>query len=141
MSVVISPVGLSGAPVANQLSALVTIREKLCKAICVDNNTQPNAIVSYTAGVPTLNDTTVFIPIVASIQILSPSPGCCQAIPQMFTERFTVAFQGRTTLPSSVTVESVGMSQGISCVKNGKAFGYTINDSIQVTIGAASSAS
>lgn len=141
MSVVISPVGLSGAPVANQLSALATIREKLCKPICVNNNTQPNATVTYTAGDAILNGTTVFIPITAAVQILSPSPGCCQAIPQMFTERFTVAFQGRTTLPSSVTIESVGTQQGISCVKNGQAFGYTINDSIQVTIGAASSAS
>lgn len=141
MSVSISPVGLSGAPVANQLSALVTMREKLCKPICVDNNTQPNATVSYVAGQATLNGTTVFIPVVASIQLLSPSPGCCQAIPQMFTERFTVAFQGRTTLPTSVTIESVGTSQGIACVSNGVARGYVINDSIQVTIGAASSAS
>lgn len=140
MSVYQSPVGLSGAPVANQLSEMVTFKEKLCEPICVNNNNQPKAVVSYAYGTPVLDGTTVFIPVIASIQLLSPS-GCCKAIPQMFTERFTVAFQGRTTLPTSVTIESVGTSQGISCVKNGKAYGYVINDSITVTIGAPSAAS
>lgn len=141
MAVYQSPVGLSGAPVANQLSEMVTFKERLCEPICVNNNNQPSATVSYTYGEPVLDGTTVFIPIVASIQLLSPSSSCCKAIPQMFTERFTVAFQGRTTLPTSVTIQSVGTNQGISCVKNGKAYGYVINDSITVTIGASSAAS
>lgn len=140
MSVFQSPVGLSDAPVANQLSEMVTFKERLCQPICVNNNNQPSATVSYTYGTPILNGTTVFIPIIASIQLLSPS-NCCKAIPQMFTERFTVAFQGRTTLPTSVTIESVGTDESIACVKNGKAYGFVINDSLTITIGASSTAS
>lgn len=140
MSVHLSPVGLSGAPVANQLSVQATYKERLCVPICVNNQNQPNATVSYTYGEPVLNGTTVFIPIIASIQLLSPS-NCCKAVPQMFTERFTVSFQGRTTLPTSVTIQSVGINQGIACVNNGKAYGYAINDSLTVTIGASSTAS
>lgn len=140
MSVYLSPVGLSGAPVANQLSAMVTFKERLCEPFCANSSNQPNATVTYSAGTATLNGTTVFVPITASIQLLTPSK-CCKAIPQMFTATFLVAFQGRTTLPTSVTIESVGTEQGVACVKQGKATSYVINDSITVTIGASSTAS
>lgn len=140
MSVYLSPVGLSGAPVANQLSVMATFKEKLCEPFCVNNSNQPSATVTYTAGVATLQGTTVFIPITASIQLLTPG-NCCKAVPQMFTEKFVVAFQGRTTLPTSIAIQSVGTEQAVSCVKNGKAYGYNINDSITVTIGASSTAS
>lgn len=141
MSVYLSPVGLSAAPVANQLSAMATFKEKLCQPFCAGSSNQPSATVSYTAGTATLQGTTVFVPITASIQLLTPG-NCCKAIPQMFTETFTVAFQGRTTLPTSVTVASVGTEQSVACVdKFGKAHGYIINDSITVTIGAAAAAS
>lgn len=141
MSVYISPVGLSSAPVANQLSVMATYKEKLCQAFGVNSSNQPSATVTYTAGTATLQGTTVFVPITASIQLLSPSD-CCKAIPQMFTERFMVAFQGRTTLPTSVSVVSAGTEQTTACVKNNsKAYGYLINDSITITIGAAAAAS
>lgn len=141
MSVYLSPVGLSGAPVANQLSVMATYKEKLCQAFCANGSNKPVATVAYTAGTATLQGTTVFVPVTASIQLLSPGD-CCKAIPQMFTETFIVAFQGRTTLPASVTIASVGTEQGIACVdRYGKAHGYIINDSITVTIGAAAAAS
>lgn len=137
MSVYLSPVGLSGAPVANQLSVMASFKEKLCQPICANNSNKPSAIVSYTAEPATLQGTTVFVPVTASIQLLTPG-NCCKAIPQMFTEKFVVAFQGRTTLPTSVAIESVGTEQDIACVdKYGKAHGYLINDSITITIGAA----
>lgn len=141
MSVYLSPVGLSGAPVANQLSVMASFKEKLCQPICANSSNQPSATVTYTAGAATLQGTTVFVPVTASIQLLTPG-NCCKAIPQMFTEKFIVAFQGRTTLPTSVAIESVGTEQGVACVdKQGKAHGYLINDSITVTIGAAAAAS
>lgn len=141
MSVHISPVGLSAAPVANQLSILATFKERLCQSIPAVSNNQPIATVSYTAGQPVLNGTTVFIPITASIQITSPTK-CCKANVQMCTERFMVAFQGRTTLPTGEpTITSVGTQQSISCVKNGEAYGYVINDSLTIAIGASSTAS
>lgn len=141
MSVYQSPVGLSAAPVANQLSVMLTFKERLCEPICVVNDNQPSASVSYSVGNPTLVGTTVFVPIIAQIQILAPS-SCCKAQPLIFTERFKVAFQGRTTLPTTTPViESVGTDPSLSCVKGGKAYGYVINDSVTVTIGASSTAS
>lgn len=141
MAVYQSPVGLSAAPVANQLSVMLTFKERLCQPICVLNDNQPSATVKYSVGNPTIVGTTVFVPIVAQIQILAPSD-CCKAQPLIFTERFKVAFQGRTSLPTTQPViESVGTDQSLSCIKGGKAYGYVINDSVTVTIGASSTAS
>lgn len=133
MSVYLSPVGLAAAPVANQLSVMVTFKERLCKSFCANNTSKPNAFVTYTAGTATLNGTTVFVPITAQILVLSPS-NCCEAVPQMSTQTFVVAFQGRTALPTSVTIESVGTNQSVACVKQGKAYNYVINDSITVAL-------
>lgn len=96
MSVHISPVGLSGAPVANQLSIMATFKEKLCNRFNILNANQPNATVTYTVGTPTLNGSTVFVPVTARIEILSPNGNCCEATPSVVTETFMVAFQGRT---------------------------------------------
>lgn len=140
MAVYQSPVGLAAAPVANQLSEMVTFKERFCNPFCIANSNQPTATVKYEVGDPTLDGTTVFVPIKASVQIIVPKK-CCDSTIEPFTEYFTVAFQGRTTLPTTKpTVESVGMQQGLACVKNGEARGYVINDSIVVSIEAPSSA-
>lgn len=128
----LSPVGLAAAPVANQLSVLITYREKLCRPFCIDSSIQPLATVVYTTGQAVLDGTTVFIPVTARITVVT---GCgCNAKTQLFTEQFYVAFVGQTALPSSVTLTSVGRLQNGSCVKCGKAFAYSINDSLTVTI-------
>lgn len=128
----LSPVGLAAAPVANQLSVLVTYREKLCRHFCIDSSIQPLATVVYTTGQAVLDGTTVFIPVTARITVVT---GCgCNAKTQLFTEQFYVAFVGQTALPSSVTLTSAGRLQNGSCVKCGKAFAYSINDSLTVTI-------
>lgn len=137
-----SPVGLSGAPVANQLSEMVTFKARFCKPFCIANSNQPNATVRYEVGNPVLNGTTVFVPITAYVQITVPRKCGCGADIIPYTGRFEVAFQGRTTLPTTApTIESVGTIQSLACVNNGEANGYVINDSIVVSIGAASSAS
>lgn len=129
----LSPVGLAAAPVANQLSVLATFREKLCQPFCIDSSVQPLATVEYTAGTPVLNGTTVFVPITARLTVVTPGCGC-NAKTQLFTEQFYVAFQGRTALPTSVTITSVGRLQGGSCVKCGCAYAYSVNDSLTITI-------
>lgn len=140
-----SPVGLSAVPVANQLSVMLTFKERLCNPFCIANGNQPNATVSYSVGQSTLNDTTVFVPITARIEILVPvgSKCCGKADPLVFTETFLVAFQGRTTLPTTTpVVDSVGMNQGVACIDSkGRAYGYVINDSVTISIGAAAAAS
>lgn len=129
----ISPVGLAAAPVANQLSILATFREKLCQPFCIDSSVQPFASVEYSNGTPILDGTTVFIPITARITVVTPGCGC-NAKTQLFTEQFYVAFQGQTALPTAVTIASVGRIQGGSCVTCGKAYAYSINDSLTITI-------
>ena len=129
--VTISPVGLAAAAVANQVSLLATFKEKLCKAICVDSNLQPQVSIVYTNGTAVLNGTTVFIPITATITIVTPGCGC-KATTQLFTEKFTAAFQGRTALPTSVTITSLGRVQNLSCVNCGKAHSITIEDSLTI---------
>lgn len=124
--------GLAAAPVANQLSVLVTYREKLCRPFCIDSSIQPLATVVYTTGQAVLDGTTVFIPVTARITVVT---GCgCNAKTQLFTEQFYVAFVGQAALPTSVTLTSAGRLQNGSCVKCGKAFAYSINDSLTVTI-------
>lgn len=137
-----SPVGLSGAPVANQLSEMVTLKASFCKPFCIANDNQPNATVKYEVGQPVLNGTTVFVPITAYVQIVVPGKCGCKADVIPYTGRFEVAFQGRTSIPTSLpTIESVGTQQSLACVNNGEAYGYVINDSIVVSIGAAAAAS
>lgn len=137
-----SPVGLSGASVANQLSEMVTLKARFCKPFCIANSNQPIATVRYEAGNPVLNGTTVFVPITAYVQITVPGKCGCAADVIPYTGHFEVAFQGRTTLPTTApTIDSVGTQQSLAYVNNGEACGYVINDSIVVSIGAASSAS
>lgn len=120
--VTLSPVGLATAPVANQVSFLATFKEKLCRCVCATSTNQPFATVTYRNETPVLNGTTVFVPIVATITITTPNACKCQAETQVINERFVVAFQGRTTLPTSVTIEA-----------NGKMATYAIPESHSVT--------
>lgn len=128
--VTLSPVGLAAAPVANQVSLLATFKEKLCNCVCATSSNQPFATVNYRYEQPVLNGTTVFVPIVASISI--QSPGC--SAPRTITERFMVAFQGRTTVPAAVTITQLGMTQGLIKIVCGKSNTYAINSSITVAI-------
>lgn len=131
--VTLSPVGLAAAPVANQVSMLATFKEKLCRPFCIDSTVQPQVTVTYTYSTPRLVGTTVFVPITAVITIVTPS-NCCEARTRLFTENFVAAFQGRTAVPTTVTITSVGKTQGGSCIKCGKAYSYTINDSLTIAI-------
>ena len=128
----LSPVGLAAAPVANQLSLLITYREKLCHPFCIDSSVQPLATLQYTTGTPVLDGTTVFVPVTARITVVTGSG--CKAKTQLFTEQFYVSFQGQTALPTSVTITSVGRTQGGACVTCGRAQAYSINDSVTITI-------
>lgn len=134
MSVYLNPVGLAAAPVNNQLSVLAVFKERLCQPYCGNSDLSTQIGVTYTAGTPTLVGTTVFVPITASVSVLSPGCGCA-SVPQGFTERFEVAFQGRTALPTAVTITSVGRTQQPTCIsKNGKVNGISIFDSLTIAI-------
>lgn len=139
MSVSLSPVGLATtALTANQLSAMVTFREKLCKSVCSVMGAASNIpiTIQYTAGTPILSGSTVFVPITATISIPQFNGCGCNNDVQPITEHFDVAFQGQTALPTTApSINSVGRvvrAQG-NCL--------LINDSITVSIGAAAVAS
>lgn len=96
MAVTVSPVGLAAAQVANVANIMATYKEKLCRPYCIDSTIQPQVSVVYTTGTPRLNDTTVFVPVRATITIVTQMNKCgCNAHTQLFTEDFVVAFQGR----------------------------------------------
>lgn len=131
---VLSPVGLAAAPVANQAAFLATFKEKLCRCVCATSTNQPFANVTFRNEAPTLNGTTVFVPIVATITLTTPNACKCQAETQVINERFVVAFQGSTALPTSVTITQLGTTKGLIKIVCGKSNCYAINSSLTVTI-------
>lgn len=133
MSVFLSPVGLAAAPTANTAAFLATFKEKLCRTVCVTSTNQPQATVSFRNEQPVLNGNTVFVPIVATITLVTPGCGC-NAHTQVINERFVVAFQGQTAFPASVTVNQEGLIQGFIKVVCGKSGCYAINASLSVAI-------
>lgn len=134
MAVYLSPVGASVAPAANQLRLLAVFKEKLCKEYCVDSTVQPQTTVTYKVGITRLVDTTLFIPITATISVVVPN-GCCSATTQVFTETFVVAFQGYSGLPTvGPTITNLGRDIQPSCIRCGCARGITVNDSLLITL-------
>ena len=135
MAVTVSPVGLAAAPVANVAALMATYKEKLCRPYCIDSTIQPQVSVVYTTGTARLNGSTVFVPVRATITIVTQDNRCgCNAYTQLFTENFVVAFQGQTALPTSITLANIGRDAFGSNVTCGRAYSYTINDSITITL-------
>lgn len=135
MAVTVSPVGLAAAPVNNVAAIMATYKEKLCRPYCTDSTIQPQVSVVYTTGIARLNESTVFVPVRATITIVTQDNRCgCNAHTQLFTENFVVAFQGQTALPTTVTLVNLGRDVFGSNVNCGRAYSYTINDSITITL-------
>lgn len=140
MAVYLSPVGASVAPEANQLRVLAVLKEKLCRAYCVDSTVQPQTTLVYKVGTARLVDTTLFVPVTATITVVTPN-NCCNANTQIFTETFVLAFQGYSGLPTvGPTVTSLGRDIQPSCVRCGCAHGVTVNDSLLITLTAPAAA-
>lgn len=133
MAVYLSPMGLSAAPVANQVSLLATYKERLCRRICANSTNQPESAVTYQYGTPVLNGTTVFVPITATVTIVTPGCGCA-ATTQVITERFMITFQGQTALPSSVAISTEGKIQELANVSCGSSNCLAVYSSLTVTI-------
>lgn len=131
--VFLSPVGLAAAPVANSVGILATFKEKLCRCVCATSSSQPIAEIVYRNETPILNGTTVFVPVVANVTITTSDCGCA-ATSQVITERFMVAFQGQTALPTAVTITRNGEVQGLIKVVCGKSNCFAINDSLTIAI-------
>lgn len=133
MCVSLSPVGLTTAQVPNRVSLLATFHERLCRCVCESSTNQPEAFVTYTNEIPIFSGTTVFVPILARITIVTPGCGCA-AVPQVITERFVAAFQEQTGTPQSVTIATEGLTSELDNVKCGKSNCLAVYSSLTVTI-------
>lgn len=139
MALFLSPVGSATAPAANELRALAVFKEKTCIAFRVCPDAQPSATIDYRVGTARLVGTTVYVPITATMTVIART-GCCEAKPFIFTDTVLAAFQGYTSLPTAVTVESLGqetLTPGVSC---GWTKNLTVNDSLLITITPAAAA-
>lgn len=134
MAVYLSPVGASIVPVANELRVLAVFKEDTCRPYCIDSTVQPQTTLTYKVGQTRLVGTTLYIPVTASITIVTPGR-CCNATTQVETDTFVLAFQGYSGLPTvGPTITSLGRDIQPSCVKCGCAHGVTVNDSLLVTL-------
>lgn len=133
MAVYLAPVGLSTAQVPNRVSLLATYKERLCRRICQNSTNQPEAFVTYQYGTPFINGTTVFVPIIATVTIVTPGCGCA-ATTQVITEKFMAAFQEQTTLPTLVVIATEGLTSELANVSCGSSNCLAIYSSITVTI-------
>lgn len=140
MSVFISPVGLAGTQVANQLALLATYKERLCRSYCIDSSLQPQVSVVYSNGTPRFVGETVFVPIKAVISVVTQCCNSCNAQTHLYTENYVVAFRGQTGVPTAVTISVPDRDVQPSCVQCDKANGITIYDSLTVTITPAAAA-
>lgn len=133
MAVYLSPVGLSTAQVANRVSLLAIYKERLCRRVCENSTNQPEAFVTYQHGSPVLNGTTVFVPITATVTIVTPGCGCA-ATTQVITEQFEAAFQGQSALPTSISIATEGQVNKLANVQCGSSNCLAIYSSLTVTI-------
>lgn len=83
---------------------LVEITERLCRKYCQNASVLPTAAVTFEVG-PTvvINGTIAKATVTAHVSTMTPKCQCCGcATPQIFTERFDVAFQA--TAGSNITI-------------------------------------
>lgn len=133
MAVYLSPVGLSTAQVPNRVSLLAIYKERLCRRICANSTNQPEAFVTYQHGSPVLNGTTVFVPITATVTIVTPGCGCA-ATTQVITEKFEAAFQEQSALPTSIVIATEGQTQELANISCGSSNCLAVYSSLTVTI-------
>lgn len=133
MAVYLAPAGLSAAQVPNRVSLLAIYKERLCRRVCANATNQPEAFVTYQHGLPVLNGTTVFVPVIATVTIVTP--GCnCAATTQVITEKFEAAFQEQSALPTAVAISTEGQVQELANVSCGSSNCLAVYSSLTVTI-------
>lgn len=133
MAVYLSPVGLSTAQVANRVSLLAIYKERLCRRVCENSTNKPEAFVTYQHGLPVLNGTTVFVPITATVTIVTPGCGCA-ATTQVITEQFEATFQEQSSLPTDIAIATEGQINKLANVQCGSSNCLAIYSSLTVTI-------
>lgn len=129
MSVYINPIGVATAAAVNTIPFMAIFKERLCNGICNNSDIATQVNVSYEVGTATLKGTTVFVPITATISVIYSNCNS-NAITKSYSERFVLAFQGQTALPTSVTLTRNGQYNQFLDVRCGKAYRINVNDSV-----------
>ena len=140
MAISISPAGLTAAAVPNELRVTAIIKERLCSSFCINADMLPQATTTYTVGTPRLRGTALFIPITATVSIITRGCGCV-AKTYLFTEQTEVSFSDVTVAPTALPTLVVAGSDVIPAFVNcNKANGVQIADSLIITLPAAPAA-
>lgn len=83
---------------------LVEITEHLCRKYCPNASVQPTAEVSFEVGPTRIINTVAYATVTAKVSTMTPKCQMCGcATPQIFTERFDVAFP--STPGGTITIE------------------------------------
>ncbi len=133
MAINLAPAGLTAAAVPNELRVTAIIKERLCNAYCINAEMLPQATVTYTTETPRLRGTALFIPITATVSIVTRGCGC-QAKTYLFTEKTEASFSDATALPASVALTVQGSYVQPAFVNCNRANGVQIADSLLITI-------
>lgn len=89
--------------VAGTQEYLVEITERLCRKYCQSASVQPTASVTFEVGPTIFVDNIAKATVTARVSTMTPNcQQCGCAVPQIFTERFDVAFLA--TAGSNITI-------------------------------------
>lgn len=83
---------------------LVEITERLCRKYCPSTSVQPTGEVSFDVGPTRIINDVAYATVTAKVSTLTPKCQTCGcATPQIFTERFDIAFPA--TAGTNITIE------------------------------------
>lgn len=111
----------------------VRVVQKLCKAVCINDNVQPQYRVEYVASEPVLVNGTAYVTITAKGSVSYQPAGCsnCFGRTDLFSESFEVAFIGDTVPTIALTQGSQkGSLVQLQCCKSDK---YAISTNLTIT--------
>lgn len=103
---IIHPVSATG-----EEEYFVEITEHLCRKYCTRSSVQPTGTVSFSVGPTSIINDVAYATVTALVSTMTPKCKCGCATPQIFTERFQVAFPNtpggtiKITPGDSTTVE------------------------------------
>lgn len=121
------------ASTATSQELLIDITEKLCRQYCVNEAYKPIVTISFTQGEAVVLNGNAIVPITATITAISPlHDGKCVS-PEVYTERFEVAFDATAT---NVTTLTAGADSIVTpaYVTGCKARGFHLTTTLTIAI-------
>ena len=121
------------ASTAGSQELLIEITEKLCHQYCVNEMQKPIVTVAFSQGEATVLNGNAIIPITATITAIQPSHDGRCVVPEIYAERFEVAFDATTT---NVTTLTAGADSIVTpaYVSGCKAKGFHLTTTLTIAI-------